>query len=167
MSKNQGDEGKELATESSESPRPALPRCPKCKFVMCEQFDTQRINDHADLATPNGTYICYTCTPPKRIDIRTCLSCSICELSVTKSCCDLGFCDGHYAMHVEVAARFHHGITTELLRVARMALQQFEFTYGKRKRGWDAAFLMDELQTAITSAERNAPARDAETEKVG
>jgi hypothetical protein len=37
------------------------PRCPKCGFVMCEQFDTQRINERAELATPNGTYICYGC----------------------------------------------------------------------------------------------------------
>jgi hypothetical protein len=56
-------------------------------------------------------------------------------------------------MHIEVAARFHHGVTSDLLRVARMALQQFEFTYGKRKRGWDAVFLMDELKAAITNAE--------------
>ncbi len=86
-------------------------------------------------------------------DVRTCLSCAICELSAAKSCCGSGFCDLHYAMHIEVAARFHHGTTSELLRVARMALQQFEFTYGKQKRGWDAVFLMDELKAAITNAE--------------
>lgn len=36
---------------------------------MCQQFDTKRINDHADLATPNGTYICYTCNPtPEQVE---------------------------------------------------------------------------------------------------
>lgn len=53
------------SSAATESPRPAPPRCPKCGFVICEQFDTERINDHAELATPNGTYTCYTCTPLK------------------------------------------------------------------------------------------------------
>lgn len=30
----------------------------------------------------------------------------------------------------------------DLRQVVRMCLQQFEFTYGKRKRGWDAQYLM-------------------------
>ena len=91
--------------------------------------------------------------------IRTCLSCAICELSAVKTCCDEGFCDTHYVMHGEVAAKFHHSITSDLLRTARMALQQFEFTYGQRKRGWDAAFLMGELKTAITNAEGDLRSR--------
>lgn len=53
-----------------------------------------------------------------------------------------------------------------LLRVARMALQQFEFAYGKRKRGWDAVFLMDELKVAIANAETAQEADPANTEPV-
>jgi hypothetical protein len=30
----------------------------------------------------------------------------------------------------------------DLRQVVRMCLQQFEFTYGKRSRGWDAQYLM-------------------------
>lgn len=41
----------------------------------------------------------------------------------------------------------------ELRQVARMALQQFEFTYKQRQRGWDAKFLMERLRTAITDSE--------------
>ena len=37
------------------------PKCPKCGFVMCEQFDDKPINEHASYAIPNGTYICYHC----------------------------------------------------------------------------------------------------------
>lgn len=40
-----------------------------------------------------------------------------------------------------------------LLTVARMALQQFEFTYGQRKKGWDAKFLMDRLRETIQEVE--------------
>lgn len=60
---DQVNENQDLATVTDESPRPAQasPRCPKCGFVMCEQFDTQRINERAELATPNGTYVCYGC----------------------------------------------------------------------------------------------------------
>lgn len=36
-----------------------------------------------------------------------------------------------------------------LRQVASMALQQFEFQYGKRRRGWDAQFLMEQISTAI------------------
>lgn len=37
----------------------------------------------------------------------------------------------------------------ELRQVARMSLQQFEFQYGKRGRGWDAAFLMERLSGVL------------------
>lgn len=40
----------------------AGPRCPKCGYVMCEQFDSRPVNALADIVTPNGTYICYRCT---------------------------------------------------------------------------------------------------------
>lgn len=40
-----------------------------------------------------------------------------------------------------------------LRQVARMALQQFEFTYGKRTRGWDAVYLMERLQSVIADSE--------------
>jgi hypothetical protein len=33
---------------------------------------------------------------------------------------------------------------------ARIALQQFEFQYGKRKRGWDAAYVMDQLREVVS-----------------
>lgn len=46
----------------------------------------------------------------------------------------------------------------ELRQVARMSLQQFEFTYGKRGRGWDAAYLMERVATAITNSQGSAPA---------
>lgn len=43
------------------------PRCPKCNYVMCQQFDYQPVNGLAEIATPNGQYVCYYCsdTPPK------------------------------------------------------------------------------------------------------
>lgn len=28
---------------------------------MCQQFDTKRVNEHAELAIPNGRYVCYRC----------------------------------------------------------------------------------------------------------
>jgi hypothetical protein len=37
----------------------------------------------------------------------------------------------------------------ELRAVARIALQQFEFMYGQRKRGWDAAYLMKRLRKVL------------------
>jgi hypothetical protein len=37
------------------------PRCKVHGFVMCENFDYTRINNRAELATPNGTYTCYFC----------------------------------------------------------------------------------------------------------
>jgi hypothetical protein len=36
------------------------PKCPKCGFVMCEQFDDRQVGN-VTLATPNGKYICYKC----------------------------------------------------------------------------------------------------------
>lgn len=37
------------------------PRCPRCGYVMCQQFDDKRVSDRASLAVPNGTYRCYGC----------------------------------------------------------------------------------------------------------
>jgi len=37
------------------------PKCPKCGFVMCQQFDDKKVNEHASVAIPNGSYICYRC----------------------------------------------------------------------------------------------------------
>lgn len=53
---NKVNEEQPSLTDRASSPRPAhvSPRCPKCGFVMCEQFDTQRINEHADLATASS-----------------------------------------------------------------------------------------------------------------
>lgn len=39
------------------------PRCPVHRTIMCEQFDYLVVNDRMTLATPNGTYVCYACTP--------------------------------------------------------------------------------------------------------
>ncbi len=36
-------------------------RCPKCGFVMCQQFDSKPITPLATLAIPNGKFICYHC----------------------------------------------------------------------------------------------------------
>lgn len=38
------------------------PRCPKCGFTLCEQFNDKPINEVATLATPNGNYRCYHCS---------------------------------------------------------------------------------------------------------
>lgn len=38
-----------------------------------------------------------------------------------------------------------------LRQLCRMALQQFEFQYGDQKRGWDVAFLMEQLRAATTT----------------
>lgn len=37
----------------------------------------------------------------------------------------------------------------ELTTLIRMCLQQFEFQYGKRQRGWDAKFLMGRLESVL------------------
>lgn len=37
----------------------------------------------------------------------------------------------------------------DLRQVVRMCLQQFQFTYGKRKRGWDAQYLMARCRTVL------------------
>lgn len=37
----------------------------------------------------------------------------------------------------------------EFQTLIRMCLQQFEFQYGKRQRGWDAKFLMDCLESVL------------------
>ena len=37
------------------------PKCPKCGFVMCEQFDEKPVTPLASVVVPNGTYICYHC----------------------------------------------------------------------------------------------------------
>lgn len=44
-----------------------------------------------------------------------------------------------------------------LRQVARMALQQFQFTYGQRARGWDAKFLMERLEAVIAESEGASP----------
>lgn len=49
----------------AEPVQPQSPRCPKCGYVMCQQFDSRPVNAIADIATPNGEYICYHCTPVK------------------------------------------------------------------------------------------------------
>lgn len=46
------------------------PTCPKCGYVMCEQFDDKPFNDFTTLAIPNGTFICYFCKlviDPKKV----------------------------------------------------------------------------------------------------
>lgn len=40
-----------------------------------------------------------------------------------------------------------------LFQLCRMALQQMEFQYGQRKRGWDVAFLMEQLRSATTTGD--------------
>ncbi len=37
------------------------PKCLKCGYVMCQLFDYKKVNDHADIAIPNGQFICYGC----------------------------------------------------------------------------------------------------------
>lgn len=39
-----------------------------------------------------------------------------------------------------------------LRQTVRMCLEQFEFTYGKRKRGWDAVFLMEQCGAVLGEA---------------
>lgn len=39
--------------------------------------------------------------------------------------------------------------SADLRQVVRMCLQQFEFTYGKRQRGWDARYLMARCGTVL------------------
>lgn len=53
----------ELARYTSTAPRAANERCSACGFVMCEQFNERRLNAVATLATPNGKFRCYHCTP--------------------------------------------------------------------------------------------------------
>jgi len=36
------------------------PKCPKCGFVMCEQFDEKQERD-LTMMIPNGKYVCYHC----------------------------------------------------------------------------------------------------------
>lgn len=45
----------------------------------------------------------------------------------------------------------------DLRQVVRMCLQQFEFQYGKRGRGWDAKFLMERLAAVIAESEGSGP----------
>ena len=40
-----------------------------------------------------------------------------------------------------------------LRQVVRMCLQQFEFIYGKRKRGWDAQYLMARCHSVLGTAD--------------
>lgn len=44
-------------------PESGSPKCKRCGFVMCEQFDYKSTSRFATLATPNGTFRCYHCTP--------------------------------------------------------------------------------------------------------
>lgn len=37
------------------------PKCEKCGFVMCEQFDETPGPNGITYATPNGTFKCYHC----------------------------------------------------------------------------------------------------------
>lgn len=53
-------------TESYQNPDP---RCPRCGFTMCEQFDDKPINAVASLAIPNGSYRCYHCAPSPRHEL--------------------------------------------------------------------------------------------------
>ena len=45
------------ATETAESDH----KCPKCGFVMCEQFDEKPQPSGVIYVVPNGKYICYHC----------------------------------------------------------------------------------------------------------
>lgn len=38
----------------------ATPRCPKCGFLMCQQFDEKEVRG-LTISIPNGKYICYIC----------------------------------------------------------------------------------------------------------
>lgn len=53
----------------------AAPKCGKCGYMMCQQFDSRPINAIADIATPNGKYICYHCEPTKALPTSRCLDC--------------------------------------------------------------------------------------------
>ncbi len=37
------------------------PKCPKCGFVMVEDFEYRRVNEHADIAIPTGQFSCFKC----------------------------------------------------------------------------------------------------------
>ncbi len=38
------------------------PRCPRCKIIMCEQFDDKPgPSPTVTLSVPNGTFMCYRC----------------------------------------------------------------------------------------------------------
>jgi|ERR1041385_8026831 hypothetical protein len=43
----------------------------------------------------------------------------------------------------------------DLRQVVRMCLQQFEFTYGKRSRGWDAQYLMARCGAVLGMVDNN------------
>lgn len=48
---------------NSEDTAPATSlRCPKCGYVMCQQFNSRPVNALAEIATPNGQYVCYYCS---------------------------------------------------------------------------------------------------------
>ena len=41
------------------------PKCPRCGFVMCEQFDDKPGPRGITYAVPNGKFICYQCEDAK------------------------------------------------------------------------------------------------------
>lgn len=97
------------------------------------------------LPEPDGKHF-YPCKP----DIFAATYESVDDATPTASV--VGVDDGERGAMIETI----NGLECErdnLLQVARMALQQFEFTYGKRKRGWDAKYLMERLQTTIANPE--------------
>lgn len=53
----------------------AAPKCGKCGYVMCQQFDSRPVNAIADVATPNGKDICYHREPTKALPTSHCLDC--------------------------------------------------------------------------------------------
>lgn len=41
------------------------PKCPKCGFIMCEQFEDTPGPNGVTYATPNGSFKCYGCNVVK------------------------------------------------------------------------------------------------------
>lgn len=56
--------------------RATSPRCPKCGYVMCQQFDSQSVNAVAELAIPNGKYICYHCEDAQPVTTTAARACA-------------------------------------------------------------------------------------------
>ena len=52
----------------------------------------------------------------------------------------------------------------QLRTVAKMALEQFEFLYGNRGRGWDSVFLMKRLREVLNKSEYSLYDKEREAE---